>query len=83
MPTFTLELNQEMLSATRCSPAEFTMQMKLAAAMAWYREGKVSQEVAASICGLDRTSFLLELARHGENSFQVDAADLREELNRG
>jgi predicted HTH domain antitoxin len=83
MTTVTLELEDEVLSATRSSPREFTQQMKLAAAMTWYGEGKVSQEVAASICGLDRTDFLLELARHGKDSFRVDFDDLDGELKRG
>ena len=83
MTTVTLELEEGVLSATRCSPREFTEQMKLAAAISWYREGKVSQEMAASICGLDRTDFLLALARHGTDSFRVDLADLDEELRRG
>jgi len=83
MTTVTLEFEEDVFSATRCSPKEFTQQMKLAAAMSWYREGKISQEMAAGMCGLDRTDFLLELARHGADSFQVDFADLDEELNRG
>ena len=83
MTSVTLELEEGVLSATRCSPREFTEQMKATAAIAWYREGRVSQEVAASICGLDRTDFLLELARHGEDSFHVNFAELDEELTRG
>jgi predicted HTH domain antitoxin len=83
MTTVTLELEEELLSATRCSPKEFPQAMKLAAAMTWYREGRISQEMAANMCGLDRTDFLLELARHGVDSFRVDFADLDEELSRG
>lgn len=83
MTTVTLEFQENVLAATRCSPREFTQQMKLAAAIAWYQEGKVSQEMAASISGLDRTDFLLELARHGKDSFRVDFDDLDEELKRG
>jgi predicted HTH domain antitoxin len=83
MTTVTLELEEDVLSATRCSPKEFTQEMKLAAAMAWYREGRLSQEIAANMCGLDRTDFLLELAKHGVDSFHVDFNELDEELNRG
>lgn len=83
MTTVTLDLEDEILSATRCSPREFTHAMKRAAAMTWYHEGRISQEVAANMCGLDRTDFLLELARHGVDSFHVDFADLDEELGRG
>jgi len=83
MTTVTLELEEDVLSATRCSPKEFTHEMKLAAAMTWYHEGRISQEMAANMCGLDRIDFLLELARHGVDSFRVDFSDLDEELSRG
>jgi hypothetical protein len=53
------------------------------AAVTWYEQGKVSQEIAAKIAGLNRTDFLLALARMGKNSFQVDFEDLDRELSRG
>ena len=34
-----------------------------------------SEEVAAILAGLDRTAFLLALARHGLESFRVDFGD--------
>ena len=49
----------------------------------WYKRGEISQEKAAQIAGLDRTDFLLELAREGEDAFVVDFADLERELQRG
>jgi predicted HTH domain antitoxin len=42
--------------------------------------GRVSQEVAAEIAGLDRTNFLLALAKEGKDSFHVDFEDLDREL---
>ncbi|MCC6487305.1 MAG: UPF0175 family protein [Candidatus Hydrogenedentes bacterium] len=57
--------------------------MRLAAAATWYEQGKVSQEVAAQVAGMNRTGFLLALARKGRGSFQIDATDLNEELARG
>jgi predicted HTH domain antitoxin len=81
MTTVSVDLSESLLSATRYSPEEFTREMRLAAAMTWYREGRISQEVAARVAGLDRTDFLLELARHGCDSFHVDLVDLERELN--
>jgi hypothetical protein len=43
----------------------------------------VSQEVAARIAGMNRTDFLLALARIGKDSFQVGFEDLDGELARG
>jgi len=55
----------------------------LAAALQWYQQGRISQELAANIAGLDRTDFLLMLARLKKDSFQVDFEDLDHELARG
>jgi predicted HTH domain antitoxin len=51
--------------------------------MNWYRRGAISQEVAASVAGLDRTDFLLALARHGEDSFHVNLDELAREIADG
>ncbi|MBM3860727.1 MAG: UPF0175 family protein [Verrucomicrobia bacterium] len=83
MTTLTLQLPDEALAATRNDPARFTGEMRLAAAILWYEQGTVSQEMAASIAGLDRTDFLLAVARRGQPSFVVDFADLDRELARG
>jgi predicted HTH domain antitoxin len=56
--------------------------MRLAAAIHWYKRGEISQEKAAQVARLDRTDFLLALAREGEGAFTVDFADLERELQR-
>lgn len=78
-----MKLHQTVLSALRRSPEEFAIKMRLAAAIHWYKHGDISQEKAAQVAGLDRTDFLLALAREGENVFAVDFADLDKELQRG
>ena len=83
MPTLTMELPDKVFAALRVGPDDFTREMRLAAAAAWYEQEKVSQEVAARIAGLNRTDFLLALARMGKNSFQIDFEDLDRELSRG
>jgi predicted HTH domain antitoxin len=67
----------------RRSPEELKRELRLAAAIHWYRTGRVSQEKAADIAGLDRTDFLLSLAREQVDVFQVDFDDLKRELERG
>jgi hypothetical protein len=51
--------------------------MRLAAAIEWYREGRVSQGQGAEIAGLDRVEFLDELLRAKMPACQVtvDEAD--------
>lgn len=83
MTTLTIELSENIFAAMRYDPNEFAKEMRLAAAVTWYEQGKISQEVAAKIAGLDRTNFLLALARMGRDSFQVDFIDLEKELARG
>jgi predicted HTH domain antitoxin len=65
------------------SPDELGPELRLAAAVQWYSHGRISQEWAAQIAGLDRTDFLLALARLGRDSFGVDFDDLDRELARG
>ena len=83
MMEITMKLDQDVLSALRRSPDEFANEMRLAAAIHWYKRGDISQEKAAQVAGLDRTDFLLALAREGEDAFVVDFTDLDRELQRG
>ena len=83
MTTITLQLPEDIFSALRLSPEGFVRELRLAAAIQWYRRGSISQEKAAAIAGLDRTDFLLALVRAGEDVFVVDFDDLKQELERG
>jgi predicted HTH domain antitoxin len=83
MTTLTLELPEEVFSALRRSPEEFGRELRLAAAIHWYQRGQISQEKAAQVAGLDRTDFLMALAREGVDAFVVDFNDLQRELARG
>ena len=83
MTTLTLELPEDVFSALRRSPEEFGRELRLAAAIHWYQYGQVSQEKAAQVAGLDRTDFLMALARAGVDAFVVDFHDLEREFERG
>lgn len=83
MTSITVQLPEHVFAALRLSPAEFTRELKLAAAIHWYQRGMVSQERAAEIAGLDRTDFLLALAAAKVDSFAVNIDELREEVERG
>ena len=72
MTTVTLQLPEGVLSALRKSPDEFVQEMRLAAAVHWYSRGEMSQEKAAEVAGLDRTDFLMALARLKVDAFVVD-----------
>lgn len=83
MTTLSMELPEQVFSVMRYAPEDFKKEMRLAAAALWYEQGKVSQEMAAKIAGMNRTDFLLALARMGKDSFAVDFEDLDRELSRG
>lgn len=82
LATVTLELAEALFFALCRSPEEFVREPRFAAAIHGYQRGKVSQEKAAHIAGLDRTDFLLALAREKANAFVVDFEDLKQESGR-
>ena len=82
MTTVAIELPEEVFSALRRSPPEFVQQMRLAAAIHWYAQGKISQEKTALIAGLDRVDFLATLAAEQVDVFEVDLDSLQRELER-
>jgi predicted HTH domain antitoxin len=83
MSVITIELPDEVFASARCDPMRMAREMRVATAITWYEQGRISQEIAALMMGLDRVEFLLELARRGRDSFQVDFVDLDRELARG
>ena len=83
MTTLTMDFPEEAFSALRRTREEFTSELRLAAAIHWYQTQRISQEKAAQIAGLDRTDFLLALAREQVDVFAVDFEDLERELARG
>ena len=83
MTTLTMELPEDVFSALRRTPGEFARELRLAAAIYWYQRSQISQEKAAQIAGLDRTDFLLALARERVDVFAVDFEDLERELSLG
>jgi predicted HTH domain antitoxin len=83
MVNLTLELPEGVFSALRRSPEAFGRELRLAAAIHWYQRSQISQEKAAEVAGLDRTDFLMALARESVDAFVVDFDDLQRELERG
>ena len=69
-------------SALRKSPAEFTEELRLAAAVKWYEMGIISQEKAAEIAGLSRKAFIFSLGKFGVSPLQYSVEEIKEELER-
>jgi predicted HTH domain antitoxin len=75
-----LELPAEAFSALREAPAEFAAEMRFAAAVQWYHQGRISGSQAALVAGLSRLEFLDELARRKLDVIKVDLGDLKREV---
>ena len=83
MVTIQLTLPDSAFSALRRAPHEFGAELRVAGAIHWYQQGQISMERAAEIAGMDRASFLSELAKRKVDVFQVDLEDLKREIARG
>ncbi len=77
-----LELPDDVFSALRQSPPEFVREMRLAAAIHWYHQGRISSSKAAAVAGMTRLEFLDELARRRLDVLVVDLDDLKREIER-
>jgi predicted HTH domain antitoxin len=83
MKTIALEVPDDLAEFFGGSDEELATEIRLAAAIEWYRRGVVSQGKAAEIAGMSRTNFLLALGRAGVDAFQISEAQLKQEVERG
>ena len=80
MATITYDLPPSAFAALHMSPTELAREMRIAACVQWYAQGRVSQERAAEIAGLSRAEFLEELFRRKVPACQVTLEELIEEI---
>ena len=80
MTQLALELPEHVFSTLRLSPAEFAREMRIAAAIQWYAERRVSQEKAAEIAGQSRIEFIDELRYRKVPAIQLNKTELDAEL---
>ena len=74
------DFDPSVFGTLRLSPAEFAREMRIAAAVQWYAQGRVSQGRAAELAGLCRAEFIEELFHRKVPACQVSEDDLVEEL---
>ena len=80
MTEIILDYDPGALSALRKPPDDFAREVKTAAAVQWYAEGRISQSKACEILGMSRAAFLQELYQRKVSACQVDIDELREEI---
>ena len=81
MPTVQVSFPDELFASLRKSPGEVEREVRLAAAIDWYRRGLISQGRAAELAGVPRADFLDALAARKIDVFQVDIEELKRELD--
>jgi predicted HTH domain antitoxin len=77
--TISLKLPLSVFSAFKKTPVEFSEEIRLAAAVKWYEMGRVSQEKASEIAGMNREDFLLALLKFNVSPFQYSAEEVLQE----
>jgi predicted HTH domain antitoxin len=80
MTQVVLDFGPADFSALRLGPDEFSQEVKTAAIVQWYAEGRISQSKASEMLGISRAKFLDELYRRKVPACQVDIEELREEV---
>jgi predicted HTH domain antitoxin len=82
MTSVTIQLPDELPSALHRSPTELEKDVKLAAAIDWYRRSLISQGRAAEIAGIARADFIEALADRKIEVVQIDPDELEQEVTR-
>jgi predicted HTH domain antitoxin len=80
MTTITIEVPGDAFAVLHRSPLELGREMRLAAAMLWYVQGRISHEKAAQFAGISRIALIDALAEASLPAFHVDMDELREEI---
>lgn len=83
MTTVALQLDNDVFATLHMSPDEVSRDVRLAAAIRWYAQGRLSQGKAAEVAGVSRAEFIDALAASGVSASQVTLDELRAELARG
>jgi predicted HTH domain antitoxin len=76
MSMLSLEIPDDILLGLQQQPEDFAGELRLAAAVKWYKMGRFSQAKAAEIAGMSRAAFLEALGRYGVSPFQESVEDV-------
>ena len=80
MTHLTLDMPDVAFASLHKDPAEFTRELRIAAAVKWYELEIVSQGRAAEIAGLTRAEFITALGLYKVSPFQYTAEEILEDL---
>jgi len=80
MTQIVLNFDAGAMSALRKGPDQLAAEVKTAAVVQWFAEGRISQSKGAEILGISRVQFLDELFRRRVSAVQAEIDELREEI---
>ena len=75
-----VEVPPNLPDAVQCSPSEFSREAKLAMAAKLYEMKRLSSGMAASLAGVCRVEFLLELHRFGTPVIDLTPEELAADI---
>jgi predicted HTH domain antitoxin len=78
-----VDFDSDVFATLRRSPEEVAREMRLAAAVIWYAQGRLSQSRAAELAEVSRADLLDALSESGVSASQETLEDLDEVLTRG
>jgi predicted HTH domain antitoxin len=82
MAILTIEVPEKISASLHRSPDELERDVRLAAAIDWYRQGLISQGRGAEIAGIPRADFIDALAERKVDVVQIDLDSLERDLDR-
>jgi predicted HTH domain antitoxin len=80
MKRISFEIPAGVLAGLHWDEDHFSRELRLAAAVKWYEQGKISQGRGAEIAGISRAGFFDALSRFGVSPFQADSEELIREI---
>jgi predicted HTH domain antitoxin len=80
MKTITVEVPDDMASLDGGTDEHLAREMRLATAILWYSQGRISQGKAAEFAGMNRVQFLNALSAARVDAIQVTEQELKQEL---
>ena len=81
MTSVTIHLPDELPTSLHRSPTELEKDIRLAAAIDWYRQGLISQGRAAELAGISRAPFLDALAARKIDVMAIDLNEVKREMD--
>ena len=83
MKTVTVKVPEESFRILGEEPRRMGRNMRIAAVLQWFQEGRLSQGQAAEMLGMKRGEFFDLLYEHRVSPIQMDIEDLEKDFGRG